>query len=125
MKSKFRFLFVLVPVAFITLGAVITMGLWNWLLPSLFGLATITFWQAAGIIVLARILFGWKGFHRHGWSGHGHFAYAGHCHPHATHHKEWMHRRWENLSPEQKEKIKQRWGCFPDEKQEEHSKPNV
>ena len=35
--------------------------LWNWLLPSLFGWRLITFWQALGILVLCRILFGGLG----------------------------------------------------------------
>jgi hypothetical protein len=34
------------------------MLLWNWLMPTLFGLTTITFWQAAGIVLLARLIFG-------------------------------------------------------------------
>ncbi len=34
------------------------MLLWNWLMPELFGIKTITFWQAAGIIILARLVFG-------------------------------------------------------------------
>ena len=32
--------------------------LWNWLMPELFGLHPITFWQAVGILVLASILTG-------------------------------------------------------------------
>jgi hypothetical protein len=36
----------------------IVMWLWNWLLPGLFGLSTITFWQGVGIVILARIIFG-------------------------------------------------------------------
>jgi hypothetical protein len=55
--------------------------LWNKLLPQLFGLPLIGYWQAFGIVVLARLIFGspggWYG-HRHGrgswkgyrWSGH-------------------------------------------------------
>ena len=39
--------------------------LWNWLMPDLFGLKTITYWQAWGLVLLAHILF--KGGH----SGHG------------------------------------------------------
>jgi hypothetical protein len=31
--------------------------LWNWLMPSLFGLAKLTYWQAFGIIVLAKLIF--------------------------------------------------------------------
>ncbi len=36
----------------------IIMWLWNWLMPDLFGLATITYWQAVGIFILLKILFG-------------------------------------------------------------------
>lgn len=31
--------------------------LWNWLMPVLFSLPAITFWQAAGLMVLINILF--------------------------------------------------------------------
>lgn len=33
------------------------MALWNWLMPTLFGLTKITFWQAIGLNILAGILF--------------------------------------------------------------------
>jgi hypothetical protein len=39
----------------------VVVWLWNWLMPALFGLTTITFWQAVALVVLARILIG--GFH--------------------------------------------------------------
>ena len=32
--------------------------LWNWLMPSLFGLKTITYWQGVGLIILAKLFFG-------------------------------------------------------------------
>jgi hypothetical protein len=35
-------------------------ALWNWLMPSLFGLHTITYWQALGLMALSWILF--RGF---------------------------------------------------------------
>lgn len=38
-------------------GAVV-MLLWNALIPSVFGLGVINFWQALGLLALARILFG-------------------------------------------------------------------
>ena len=41
--------------------------LWNWLLPGLFGWPPVTFWQAAGLLALCRILFG--GLGRHGGRG--------------------------------------------------------
>ena len=36
----------------------IVMNLWNWLVPSVFGWHSITFWQALGLLVLSKILFG-------------------------------------------------------------------
>ena len=33
------------------------MVLWNWLMPTIFGLTEITFWQACGLQLLATILF--------------------------------------------------------------------
>jgi len=56
-------------VGFVILGALAAAGfaflfgyfvmlLWNWLMPTIFGLTTITFWQAAGIVLLARLIFG-------------------------------------------------------------------
>jgi hypothetical protein len=33
------------------------MILWNWLMPTIFGLTEITFWQACGINLLSTILF--------------------------------------------------------------------
>jgi hypothetical protein len=41
----------------LALGAVV-MVLWNWLMPSLFGLGAITYWQGFGILVFAQLLFG-------------------------------------------------------------------
>lgn len=62
--------------AFVFVGGWVVMHLWNWLLPALFGWKMITFWQALGMLVLCRILFGrWGGGHKgpafrrgkHGW----------------------------------------------------------
>lgn len=47
------------------------MLLWNWLMPEIFSLGMITFWQAVGLILLARLLFG--GF-KHTGDKHGSFA---------------------------------------------------
>jgi len=48
-------------VLFAFLFGLVVKVLWNWLMPSLFGLGTIGFWQAFGIVLLAKLLFG--GFH--------------------------------------------------------------
>jgi hypothetical protein len=41
----------------------VVMALWNWLMPDLFGLKTVTFLQAWGLVVLSHILF--KSFPAH------------------------------------------------------------
>jgi Ca2+/H+ antiporter, TMEM165/GDT1 family len=67
-------------------------GLWNWLMPSLFGLHEISFAQALGLFLLAKILFG--GFHRGGGRGPG---------------RMWRHKmkeRWEGMSEEEREKFR-------------------
>lgn len=79
-------------------GAV--MLLWNWLVPPVFGLETITFWQALGLFVLGRILFGGlRGF------GHRH-----------RHHRHRFHDRWSRMTPQERETFSRglrnncRWG---------------
>lgn len=42
----------------IALFIFIVMSLWNWLMPMIFGISLINFWQAAGLLLLSRILFG-------------------------------------------------------------------
>ena len=53
---------------FIFLGGIVVQWLWNWLMPGIFGLRALTFWEALGLLALSRILFG--GFGRGGGS-HG------------------------------------------------------
>jgi hypothetical protein len=68
-RKRFIWFFILAPVAFATfvfVGGVVVMQLWNWLLPSLFRVPAITFWQALGLLVLCRILFGGFGMHGRG-----------------------------------------------------------
>jgi hypothetical protein len=36
----------------------LVMLLWNWLMPAIFGITTITYWQAFGIVILAKLIFG-------------------------------------------------------------------
>jgi len=52
---------------FVFLGGEIVKLLWNALLPPLFGWPQLSFWQALGLLVLCRILFGgWSGGRRYG-----------------------------------------------------------
>jgi len=108
MRHKFRFLFILVPIAFISAATFATMGLWNWLMPSLFGVGTLTFLKALGIFALARLFFGGRGWG--GWRRRR-FAFAGHYDPQRQ--AEWqqkMQDKWQNLSPEQRAKFSSRCG---------------
>ena len=52
---------IILAVAFFLLANYVLMRLWNWLMPDLFGLSTITYWQALGIFVIAKLLFGFGG----------------------------------------------------------------
>ena len=79
-----------------TVFSLAVMWLWNWLMPGLFGLHAISFWQALGLLVLSKILFG--GFHGRRFGG------------------DWrarLIRRWEEMTPEQREKFRagMRGGC--------------
>jgi hypothetical protein len=76
---------------FIALGTTIVLQLWNWLLPSLFGLREIDFWQALGLLALCRILFG--GFGRPGFSRFGM--------------RRRLLERWEAMTPEERERFRQ------------------
>lgn len=67
MKWKWIFippLAILAMLLFTVIGGEIVLHLWNWLVPALFGWRQISFWQAVGLLVLCRILFGgsrWRG----------------------------------------------------------------
>ena len=53
---------------FILFGGILVQWLWNWLVPDIFGVRRVTFWEALGLLALSRILFG--GFGKGGGS-HG------------------------------------------------------
>jgi hypothetical protein len=57
-------------ILFFGLFSLLVFLLWNWLMPVIFGLTTITFIQAFGLLVLSKILF--FGFHR-GYGSPSHF----------------------------------------------------
>jgi len=69
----------------------VVMLLWNALLPSLFGAPPLRYLQAAGLLVLSRILLG---------------GLRGHLGP-------WRHRgwrkRWESLTPEERERLREKY----------------
>jgi hypothetical protein len=78
--------------------SLVVMLLWNALIPALFAGPVLTFWQAVGLLVLCRVLFG--GFR-----------------PHHRGHHHWKHRaawrdRWHRMSPEERDRFRdgfRRW----------------
>lgn len=99
MKNKFwlrkiAMFLLFVPLALFAFGSVV-MLLWNAILPAVLHVSSITFWQALGILLLSKILFGgfrggWGGGRRHQW-------------------KNEMEKKLSNMTPEEKEKFKQEW----------------
>lgn len=74
-------LFIVVP----AFGAAVFF-LWNWLMPQIFNLHPVTYWQALGLLVLSFLLFRGPRFGgRPGWGRRG-----------------GMRRRWEGMTPEQR-----------------------
>ncbi len=79
----------------IAIAGMATLLLWNWLVPVLFAGPAITFWQAIGLLALIKILF---------WSvGKGGHHYKGE-HPW----KSYWKRRWDNMAPEDRDRLKKR-----------------
>ena len=82
-----------------TVFGFVVMWLWNWLMPAIFGLHAVSYWQALGLLVLSKLFFG-------GGARAAGFA------------MNWRHRmmdRWEQMTPEEREKFRagMRRGCGP------------
>jgi hypothetical protein len=114
-----RLFFFVLPVflIFFALMIGVVMSLWNWLMPSIFSVRAITYWQALGLVALSWILF--RGFRGPRFS-------RGH----------WQHRireRWRDMTPEQREEfvkgvrgrwhdLRDRWASMAPEDREEFVK---
>jgi hypothetical protein len=90
-------------IGFVILGIIgifvfgsIVMLLWNALMPEIFNLRQITFWQALGLLLLAKIFF--SGF-RGGPRGFG-----------SRWKRDALKEGWANMTPEQQERFRQEWG---------------
>ncbi|HET6253740.1 MAG TPA: hypothetical protein VFE32_06690 [Puia sp.] len=71
----------------------IVMLLWNALMPDIFHLPLITFWQALGLLLLTKILFsGFRGGPKARWK------------------MDSLREGWAKMTPEQQEKFRQEWG---------------
>jgi hypothetical protein len=103
---KGRFVFIPLGIAaFLSITAFVVMQLWNCLLPDIMNVTPINFWQAMGIFVLCKILFGFgKG---KGFGGGGGAPWMRHR----------MEERFKSMTPEQKQTFKQkmweRGACGP------------
>lgn len=95
MKSRRIKIALMGIVAIAALGAVF-MLLWNWLMPVIFGLTAINFWQALGLFALARILFGF---------GRGHMMMHGGMHGMG---KNPIHKKWMKMTPDQRKEFIER-----------------
>jgi hypothetical protein len=99
-------------VLFTFLGGEIVKSLWNWLMPSIFGLRQIVFWEALGILVLCRILFGGHGFSRGARSsmrgGEGHGLRRRFADRVSDRMADRMGERWTAMTPEERERFRQR-----------------
>jgi len=94
MKNRKYRILMFAPLGLLALAAIgwLVMALWNWLMPELFGLREITYWQAWGLFILGKLLFG--GLRGGGGRRGGH----------------WRHRimeRMEEMTPEEREKCRQ------------------
>ena len=85
--------FMFVGFAVVALAALswVVMLLWNALVPGLFGGPPLRYLQAAGLLVLSRILFGGLRGHHGRWRHHG-----------------WRG-RWESLTPEERERLREKY----------------
>ncbi|MDR3665775.1 MAG: hypothetical protein P4L35_02920 [Ignavibacteriaceae bacterium] len=92
--KKAVFIPFIVAAALIVFGGLV-MLLWNSILPGLIHVGQITFWQAVGLLILSKILFGGWGHRGSGWGHRRH---------------QWMH-----MSEEEREKFRAEWKhrCSP------------
>lgn len=97
---KLRFLKPIIFLALIAVFTAIIMGLWNWLMPVIFGLTTITFWQALGLFILGRLLFGRIKPARWGGRRHGFGSEFGRMNP--------IHKKWKKMTQEQRQEFHNR-----------------
>lgn len=88
------------PLLIIGLFAIsaVVMLLWNWIIPSISNLSLLTYWQAMGLFILCKILFGGFRFRRH----HRGFRSMHECHTD-------KHERFMEMSEEEKQQFRNQW----------------
>jgi len=99
---KFRFAGILIIIAMIAVFGAAVMLLWNALLPGLFGLPVLNYLEAAGILLLARILAGGLGHNLNNHYGHrngSHFRGQGNE----------LREKWMNMSGDERKEFMERF----------------
>lgn len=96
----------------VALFGIATQYLWNWLMPKIFGLPTLTLIETFGLLLLAKILFG----------------FGGKCSGHSQNKWQWKQRmfsKFENMSPEDRERfkarMKEKWCRWDEKPSNQHS----
>jgi hypothetical protein len=106
---KFRFLGIAAFLAVIAVFSAAVMLLWNVLMPDIFGLPVINYWQSLGLSVLARILFGGLDF-----MGGGRFVpHTGQSRDERNfHHGNALREKWMKMSEEERNEFMRRHHGF-------------
>lgn len=91
--AKFFFFFMMALLFLSALGFVV-MYLWNNILVDATGVNPLNYWEAVGLFVLSRILFGGFKF------GGGHKRHSKRAH---------WHNKWKNMTEEERAAFKERW----------------
>jgi hypothetical protein len=102
MKNTIRFGFAGIGIMLVmcaVFGAAV-MLLWNALMPQIFALPVLNYWQAVGLLVLTRLLFGGIG----GW--HGHAAHRGaRGDGRLFHRNNKLREKWMNMSEDERKEF--------------------
>ena len=96
----------------------VIMWLWNWLMPNLFGLRTIGFWEGLGLFLLAKILFGFGGSGHSGDDGGKHHKKHRH-HGARSEKKDW--KDWEYYDDWWEEDGKNAFHAYAEQKRPKHT----
>lgn len=83
--------FIFIPLTIALAGGAIVMLLWNYILPYALNANPINYWQALGLIVLTRILFGNFNFRNH------------------NKHQGYWREKFRNMSEDDRQKLRDEW----------------
>lgn len=107
---KFLFFIPFIIIGVLALFTFAVFELWNGVLTDVLSVKAITYWQALGLLVLAKILFG--GFPGRRGGGFG-----------PPWKRRMMMERWQSMTPEQREELRRRFGHWCDSGHSEEKGP--